>query len=180
VTGEAREAGAEESAELPLWTLVQTGHLAGRAFTEVFAAVGLSPAQFGVLACLADGDDLDQAQLARVVMVRPQSMNRLVGDMVASGLVRREGPGGRGRRAALAPTAAGLAAVARARPAAYALSTPERLGLRPDELDELSRLLTRVRHALSAGPTVDDPAGRPVEGSTGRTAADRSGKTGGR
>lgn len=144
-------------AELPLWTLVQTGHLAGRAFTEVFADAGLSPAQFGVLACLADGDDLSQAELARVVMVRPQSMNRLVADMVAAGLVRREGPGGRGRRATLTPTAAGLAAVARARPAAYSLSTAERLGLLPEELEVLGRLLVRVREALADPPADRGP-----------------------
>lgn len=150
--------------ELPLWTLVRTGHLAGRRLTEVFAAAGLTPAQFGVLACLADGDDLSQAELARAVLVRPQSMNRLVADMVEAGLVRRDGPGGRGRRTGVTPTPAGLTALARARPAAYGLSRPEHLGLTPDELVHLSRLLTRVAEALA-----DEPVGPPSGPASGRT-----------
>lgn len=149
-----RPAGREE---LTLWTLVRTGHVAGRRFTDVFAAAGLTPAQYGVLACLADGDDLSQAELARAVLVRPQSMHRLVSDMVEAGLVRRDGPGGRGRRSGVSPTPAGLAALAHARPAAYALGRPDRLGLTPEELDQLGGLLARVGDALA-----DEPADRPT------------------
>ena len=103
---------------VPLWELVQTAHLATRRFTEVFAEAGLTPAQYGVLASLADGDDLSQADLARSVQVRPQSMGRLVAAMISHGLVERGGPGGRGRRTGLEITPAGRAALDRARPAA--------------------------------------------------------------
>lgn len=136
---------------VPLWDLVQTAHLAERRFTEVFAAAGLTPAQFGVLASLADGDGLSQADLARAVLVRPQSMARLVSDMVTAGLVTRDGPGGRGRRTGLLPTEAGLAALAQARPAAHAMNSPEELGLDSGQVDLLCGLLHTVRQRLLDG-----------------------------
>ena len=134
---------------VPLWELVQTAHLATRRFTEVFAAAGLTPSQYGVLASLADGDDLSQADLARAVLVRPQSMNRLVADMVGHGLVERAGPGGRGRRTGLEITPAGRAALDRARPAAYALNEPAALGLDADRLTAFVETLAVIRARLS-------------------------------
>lgn len=132
-----------------LWELVQTAHVAARRFTEVFAEAGLTPAQFGVLASLADGDDLSQADLARAVLVRPQSMGRLVAAMVARGLVDRAGPGGRGRRTGLALTPAGRRALDVARPAAYALNEPAALGLTADQVAVLVDHLTAVRARLT-------------------------------
>ena len=140
-----------EPPTVPLWDVVQTAHLAGRRFAEAFAAAGLTPAQFGVLASLVDGDDLSQGDLARTVLVRPQSMGRLVGDMVELGLVTRTGPGGRGRRTGLALTDRGRQAVAQARPAAYALNMPEALHLTPRQVEDLVELLGIVRTALQAG-----------------------------
>ncbi|MET0693865.1 MAG: MarR family winged helix-turn-helix transcriptional regulator [Propionibacteriaceae bacterium] len=139
----------QQSPPLPLWTLVQTGHLVGQAYTRMFAGHGLTPAQFGVLACLADGDDLSQADLARAVLVRPQSMARLVTDLAAAGLIRRDGPGGRGRRTNLTLTEHGRRAVDRARPAAYAFDQPSRVGLTAAESTELIRLLTLVSTQLT-------------------------------
>ena len=140
---------------VPLWELVQTAHLATRRFTEVFAAAGLTPAQYGVLASLADGDDLSQADLARAVLVRPQSMGRLVAAMVAHGLVERAGPGGRGRRTGLEITPAGRAALDRARPAAYALNEPEALGLDADRLAAFVETLAVIRARLSDSDSDD-------------------------
>lgn len=145
----------EHQSRVPLWDLVQTAHLAARRFSEVFAEAGLSPAQFGVLASLADGDGLSQADLARAVLVRPQSMNRLVADMVERGLVLRTGPGGRGRRTGLALTPTGTRALEQARPAAYAINVPEALGLTPAEATELVRLLAVVRHQLGVDLSLD-------------------------
>jgi DNA-binding MarR family transcriptional regulator len=147
-----------EPPTVPLWELVQTAHLAGRRFAEAFASAGLTPAQFGVLASLVDGDDLSPADLARAVYVRPQSMGRLVADMVEQGLVTRTGPGGRGRRTGLALTDRGRRAVAEARPAAYALSTPEALHLTPSQVEDLVELLGIVRRALQTDPPPTDGA----------------------
>lgn len=132
-----------------LWELVQTAHLAERRFAGVFARYGLTPAQYGVLASLADGDDLSQADLARAVLVRPQSMARLVSAMVDQGLVTRAGMGGRGRRTGLAVTPAGTSAFEAARPVARGISTAAALGLSEDETALLSSLLRTLRHHLA-------------------------------
>lgn len=143
--------------QLPLWRLVQTAHLAGQAYTRLFAEHRLTPAQFGVLACLADGDDLSQADLARAVLVRPQSMARLVTDMVDAGLVTRTGPGGRGRRTTLALTEQGRRTLARARPAAHAFDQPAQAGLSAADSRELVRLLGLVAAQLA------EPGTQPTE-----------------
>lgn len=145
---------------VPLWDLVQTAHLATRRFTEVFAEAGLTPAQFGVLACVADGDDLSQADLARAVFVRPQSVSRLIGAMADQGLVARTGRGGRlgrGLRATLVLTEAGRRALDIARPAAYALNEPIALGLTDDQMGDLLTTLTTIRASLQRGVGPSEP-----------------------
>jgi hypothetical protein len=92
---------------LPAWTLVQAYHVVARGFTAVFAEVGLTPVQFGVLAVVADTPGPTQAELARAVMVRPQSVGEIVEVLERRGLLRREGEGGRGRRRPLVLTDAG-------------------------------------------------------------------------
>lgn len=133
---------------LPAWTLVQAYHLVARGFTAVFAEVGLTPVQFGVLAVLADTPGPTQAELARQVFVRPQSVGEQVAVLVERGLVTREGPGGRGRRTPLVLTDAGRRALEAAWPGVAAFNAPESLGLTPDEHAHLDALLHRVMAAL--------------------------------
>lgn len=143
--------------ELPMWELVQTYYLVARGFHEVFGAVGLTPVQFGVLASLADGEDLSQADLARAIMVRPQSLGEVATGLIERGLVERDGPGGRGRRARLRITGAGRELLDRARPGVEAFNAPHSTGLSPAESTELVRMLRTVRAALSTG----NPPTRP-------------------
>jgi len=138
---------------LPLWKLVQTAHLAERRFTAVFAAAGLTPAQFGVLACLADGDDLSKADLAKAILVRPQSMARLTDAMVEQGLLVRAGPRAKGRRSTLTMSERGRRALDQARPAAWAINQPRAIGLSPHEVDVL------LTHLDTISQTLADPAG---------------------
>ena len=141
---------------LPLWALVQTAHLAARRFTEVFAEAGLTPAQFGVLACLADGDDLSKAELAQAILVRPQSMARLTNAMIDQGLIQRTGPGGRGRRSGLSMTDRGKRALDQARPAAWAINQPDAVGLSAQEIDVLLDHLQTITRALADPPAQVD------------------------
>lgn len=134
--------------DLPLWELIQTSHVVARRFTEVFAAAGLTPTQFGVLAALADDDDLSQADLARIVLVRPQSMGQLVTSLLERGLVRRDHAGGRGRRTGLSLTPAGRVALDRALPAVHAINAPEAIGLDVASAAALTHHLRAVRAAL--------------------------------
>jgi DNA-binding MarR family transcriptional regulator len=139
---------APDHPDLPLWELIQTSHVVARRFTEVFAEVGLTPTQFGVLAALADDDDLSPADLARMVLVRPQSMRQLIGSLLSRGLVRQSGGGGRGRRAQLHLTEAGQDALTRALPAVYAINASAAIGLADAEAAALTRHLRAVRTAL--------------------------------
>ncbi|MEJ2890842.1 MarR family winged helix-turn-helix transcriptional regulator [Actinomycetospora aeridis] len=146
--------------DLPLWEIVQTYHPVARGFHALFAEAGLTPNQFGVLAVLRDeegtGRGSTQAELARQVLLRPQSMGELISALVTRGLVEREGPGGRGRATGLRLTAAGRASLAEAEPRVEAFNAPEALGLTAEESATLSALLRRVRDALDGAV-----AGRP-------------------
>ena len=136
-------------ADLPLWELIQTSHVVARRFTEVFAAAGLTPTQFGVLAALADDPDLSQADLARIVLVRPQTMHHLITTLLERSLVQRAGPGGRGRRTRVEITDTGRRALQAALPAVHALNSPTSIGLDPDAAATLTRHLRTVRETLA-------------------------------
>jgi DNA-binding MarR family transcriptional regulator len=135
----------------PLWTLVQAAHVVARGFTRVFAEVGLTPTQFGVLAHLVEDDGLSQAELARRVLVRPQSVGELVGSLIDRGLVRRDGPGGRGRRSGLAITEAGRVLYETALPSVAAFHRSESTGLTRDQLAVLDDLLQRLLRRMESG-----------------------------
>lgn len=138
--------------DLPLWEIVQTYHPVARGFYALFAEAGLTPNQFGVLAVLRDeegtGHASTQAELARQVLLRPQSMGELITTLVGRGLVERDGPGGRGRATGLRLTDAGRHALADAEPRVAAYNAPDALGLTAEETATLAALLRRVRAAL--------------------------------
>lgn len=143
--------------DLPLWELIQTAHVVARRFTAVFAATGLSPAQFGVLQSLLDEPDLSQADLAHNALVRPQSMGRLVGSMVERGLVARTGPGGRGRRSGLVITSAGRDAVHASWPGVLALNDTASTGLTTSAAATLTHVLRELRNTLDREPPGTPP-----------------------
>ncbi|GAB3492078.1 MarR family winged helix-turn-helix transcriptional regulator [Nocardiopsis coralliicola] len=145
---EPREPADGGGPDLPLWELIQTSFVVSRGFQAVFGEAGLSPIQFGVLATLESGEDLSQAELARVLMVRPQSLADVAGGLVERGLVARDGPGGRGRRTALQLTGEGRRILADVWPAVAAFNAPAASGLTAAEAAELVRLLRAVRAAL--------------------------------
>jgi len=134
---------------LPAWNLVQTAHVVGLRFVEMFAAVDLTPTQFAILMYLDDDEGLTQAQLARRVLVRPQSMGALVIGLLERGLVIRDGPGGRGRRSGLTLTDVGREALQQAWPAVRALNTPTALGLTSAQAAMLDESLGRIQAAMS-------------------------------
>ena len=141
-----------------MWTLVQTAHVVARRFTQLFAEFGLTPTQFGVLAYLMDDEGLSQAELARRVLVRPQSMGELLSVLTDRGLVRRDGPAGRGRRSGLKITTAGREVFQAALPRVAAFHGPESTGLTAQQLHTLETLLQTL---LQTQGTVvpDGPAG---------------------
>ena len=135
-----------------MWELMQTAHVVGRRFTELMSAVGLTPTQFAVLMHLQDRDAATQAELARVVLVSPQSIGVLLSPLLERGLVVRDGPGGRGRRAGLSLTEPGRQALHRAWTPVRDFNSPAALGLTPAQAAILREILGRVRATLADRP----------------------------
>lgn len=93
---------------LTSWTLIRTAHQVERELTALFARFDLSPVQFGVLVYLAAAEQLTQAELARLVLVRPQSMSTVLEGMVSRGLLVRAGDRQRGRPSPLSLSEPGV------------------------------------------------------------------------
>lgn len=142
-----------------MWGLMQTAHVVGRRFTELMADVGLTPTQFAVLMHLDEQDGATQAELARAVLVSPQSIGVLLSPLLERELVVRDGPGGRGRRAGLTLTQAGRRALHRAWGPVREFNSPAALGLTPAQAAILEEILDRVR-----ATTTEQPARRAAPG----------------
>ncbi|GLY16676.1 MarR family winged helix-turn-helix transcriptional regulator [Kineosporia rhizophila] len=126
------------------WSLIRAARQAEREFTEVFAAHGLSPVQFGVLCHLSTGATFTQAQLAREVLVRPQSISGVLDGLVERGLVRREGGRAKGRRNPLTLTDAGHALMEEVWPEVQAQNQLEQAGLSRAETQDFNAVLLRM------------------------------------
>lgn len=131
------------------WRVARTGRAVERALTETIAEHDLTATQFGVLSLLATGADFTQSDLARAVLVRPQSVGPLITSLTERGLIARRGPGGRGRRAHFDLTSRGRRLIEQAWPRVTALNDPARLGLTQDDARILDRLLTTIETAAA-------------------------------
>lgn len=129
------------------WSLVRVARLAGQRLTERLAVHDLNPIQFGVLAHLAVDAEMTQAELARSVLVRPQSVAPLVDGLQARGLIARTGDRARGRRNPVRITDAGRRALDEVRGVALGANDLTDAGLSLAESAELNRLLLKVVHA---------------------------------
>jgi DNA-binding MarR family transcriptional regulator len=138
-----------ELAGLPAWTLVQAYHAVAQGFHALFSEHQMTPIQFGVLAQLAATPGLTQAELARRVLIRPQSMNELITSLVDRGLLVREGPGGKGRPVPVSLTDEGRAALNRAGEAVRAFNDPAALGMTAAEAGQFNELLHQLIRSRS-------------------------------
>ena len=132
---------------------MRTGRELERALTDTIAEHDLTTTQFGVLSLLATGADFTQSDLARAVLVRPQSVGPLITSLTERGLITRRGPGGRGRRAHFDLTTAGRHLIEHAWPRVTAVHSPARLGLDQDDVRTLDRLLHTCETAATAAGT---------------------------
>ncbi|MGK5681385.1 MarR family winged helix-turn-helix transcriptional regulator [Actinoplanes sp. URMC 104] len=130
------------------WTLVRTHHAVARRFVDTLARAGLTPTQFGVLVQVVSDPGLSQAELARRVLVTPQSIGELLTSLERLGhITRRRGP--RGKASVVQVTKSGRSALDRATPLVQAMNTPQALGLTPDEDETLNALLHKVLAAMT-------------------------------
>lgn len=131
--------------------LVQTAHVVGLRFADLFAGADITPTQFAVLVELesveAGAQGLTQAELSRRVLVRPQSLGALMSSLVDRGLVVREPLAGRSRRVGIALTQAGREVLAGMWPPVRAFNLPSALGLTAAQAAMLNELLDQVRRA---------------------------------
>jgi DNA-binding MarR family transcriptional regulator len=131
------------------WTLVQASHVVARRFRAAFGRVGLSPTQFGVLLELDLHPGSSNGEVARAILVTPQSMSDLLASLERLGYVRRDDSAGQGRRVPARLTAAGREVL---RECAAALGdVEESLGLTTDQ----ARRLNAALHVIVNSPDQD-------------------------
>lgn len=132
---------------LVTWTLIRSAHQVQRALSRLFAEHGLNPVQFGVLAHLSTEQPMTQAELARAVLVRPQSMAEVIDGLVERGLLVRTGRRGRGRRNPVTLSDAGGDLLERVWPAVEAANDLSGIGLTAEQTATLNSQLHALRRA---------------------------------
>ena len=128
--------------EITAWLLVQAGHVVGHRFRQALADCGVTPTQFGVLLELDLHPGLASAEVARVVMVTPQSMSELLASLTDLDLIVRAPSIGRGQRIPIELTSAGRRLLRRCQAAVAAVQ--ESLALDETQIRQLNGLLHTV------------------------------------
>jgi len=153
--GERHVLTESELDEVVTWNAVRAARFLGQRLSERLAAQQLHPVQFGVLAQLDIVGAMSQADLARAVQLRPQSVAPLLDGLERRELLRRTGDRARGRRNPVEITGRGRAALQ----AAWTIATTSNdlgdAGLTTTESAELNRLLLKVVGA-SRGKLTDE------------------------
>ncbi|SDD96166.1 MarR family winged helix-turn-helix transcriptional regulator [Auraticoccus monumenti] len=150
--GEGRKRSVEELDEVLTWSVVRVARFAGQRLAERLAEHGLNPVHFGVLAYLTISPEMTQADLARAVLVQPQSIAPLLDGLEQRGLVRRTGERARGRRNPVQITDDGRRALDAVWDIAMSTNDLSDAGLTTQESAELNRLLLKIVHATQGTP----------------------------
>jgi DNA-binding MarR family transcriptional regulator len=129
------------------WLVKRAERRAAASMYDELRALGLTPAQFGVLAALRQLGRATLAELARTQFVTPQAMTGLVAGLERLGYVRRrdQTPA---RITLAALTARGRAAFDAAALRVRAVDDTLTSGLAADEVADLRRLLERCLDAF--------------------------------
>lgn len=150
--GQRSQSSGHDPQTMTGWTLIRANHAVVRRVSETLATVGLSPTQFGTLAQLTVAPGASQAELARRVLVTPQTLGELLVSLEHLGHITRT-PGRPGTATAVTITPEGAAVLERAAPLLGAINTPESLGLTAAEASLLNGLLDKVTRASSSDIT---------------------------
>jgi len=143
----AQGAGAyEPETGYTAWLLKRTERRAAASMYDELRGIGLTPAQFGVLAALHQLEQASLAELARTQWVTPQAMTGLVAGLERLGYLRRRDQDSRTSPATLTPRgrAAFEAGVDRVR----AIDETMTSGLTAEEVVRLRELLARCVEAF--------------------------------
>lgn len=125
------------------YLLVRAADQVARPWQAALKSARINPRQFSMLASLARDPGMSQAELARRVMITPQSVSESLARLVDAGLVARtdESPG---RSAALELTASGRRLLARAYPIVERSNQESFAALSERERSELGRILSKL------------------------------------
>lgn len=144
------------------WNLVRVTRFAAQRLAQRLASHHLNPVHFGVLAVLAIEGEMTQADLARAVLLRPQSIAPLLDGLEQRELIRRTGSRARGRRNPVDITAQGREQLDAVWGIAFGANSLTDAGLSFEEGKQLNSLLLKVAHAIQRQPeqvaTTDAPA----------------------
>lgn len=158
------ELTADELNGILTWSIVRVARFAGQRLSDRLAEHGLNPIQFGVLAHLAIASEMTQSDLARAVLVRPQSIAPLLDGLESRGLILRSGARSRGRRNPVRITAEGRGALEAVWGVVVSTNDLGDAGLTLAESTELNRLLLKVIRATDgARPSGTDELWRMAD-----------------
>ncbi|MCF7548560.1 MarR family winged helix-turn-helix transcriptional regulator [Pseudonocardia sp. WMMC193] len=125
------------------YLMVRAADHVARPWQAALREHGINPRQFSTLALLAREPDMSQGELARRVLVTPQSMSESLRGLVASGLISRD-DGGPGKAAVLRLTDKGRGLLSRAYPVVTAAGDVPFEHLTAAERATLAALLKKV------------------------------------
>ncbi len=129
---------------------------------EALRQVGLTTAQYAVLAMLEDAGALSGAELARRCFVTPQTMNQLVASLEARALIQRAAHPSHGRILQTRLSEHGRMLVTQAHERVGAVETRMTAELSEPEQHELIRLLDACASALTPTGSAEHPRRRPA------------------
>ncbi len=119
------------------------------AMDDALRRQALTTPQYAALSALAEGGDLSGAELARRGFVTPQTMNGIVGNLEAAGLIARRVDPADARVLRVALTPAGRARLDACHRAVAVVEERMVSGLRPEERTWLLDALRRCATALT-------------------------------
>ena len=126
-------------------------HALHRRMDEALRPLGLSPAQYAVLAELNVRPDQTNADLADRAFITPQSMQGVLARLETQGLVVRRQDDSHGRRQLARLTDAGHARAEAANRAVMQVETALRAAIAPADLGEAMQLLDRLHRVMTTG-----------------------------
>ncbi len=138
--------------------LADTARLLRKRFDQRAREVGLTRAQWQVLAYLAMNEGTNQAGLADILEIEPITLSRHLDKMEEAGwVIRRPDPNDkRVRILLLSDQAAGV--MAKVRAVGRCLIDEVTAGLRPEDIETMKQGLQHIRNSLSARGGEGSPA----------------------
>ena len=132
------------------YQLVRVADQVSRRWHALLSTHGINPRQFSILALLAHDPGLSQAELARRVMITPQSMSESLVSLRTDKLVTRSEPA-RGHAARVQLTAAGRRLLAKAYPLVEASNRESFAALTQSERKSLSHAFRKLLSEQPSG-----------------------------